>query len=118
MFKWKVNATEQCHYCNQPGYCMHMFFSCNEVMKFWNEVERNIKIYVMSNFKFRPCHLLFGINFNSNEEKDVDLLFELCTFHHLQQLCWKRIKKEKNKTETSSYFVLPIELSFTGRRTN
>ena len=36
---------------------------------FWREVEKNIKKYCMSNFDFNPCHLLFGIEFNSKKKK-------------------------------------------------
>ena len=47
---------------------------------FWNEVERNIKKYFMSNFNFKPCHLSFGIDFNSKKEKDVDIILNYALF--------------------------------------
>ena len=34
----------------------------------------------MSNFNFKPCHLLFGIDFNSKKEKDVDIILNYALF--------------------------------------
>ena len=59
--------------------CTCSFF-CNQVSMFWNEVERNIKKYFISNFNFKPCHLLFGIDFNSKKEKDVDIILNYALF--------------------------------------
>ena len=35
----------------------------------------------MSNFNFKPCHLLFGIDFNSKKEKDVDIILNYPLFN-------------------------------------
>ena len=78
-----------------------------------NEVEMNIKKYFMSNLNFKPCHLLFGLDIDI---KDIDIILNYALFTIYKRFIEKEFKKKRNKRETSSYYVLPIEISFTDRR--
>ena len=72
-------------------------------MKFWKEVEKNIKIYLMSNFNFKPCHLLFGIEFNSKKKRDVDIII-----NSMHVLLFTKALFEKNlkRKEQNRDFIL------------
>ena len=97
LFKWKVNATQQCYYCNLPGDCIHMLFSCNTVIKFWQEVEKNIKKYFMTDFNFEPRYLLSGIHFNSKKRKDIDIILNYALFSIYKSFVGKEVKKKRTE---------------------
>ena len=84
--------------------CTCSFF-CNEVSMFWNEVERTVKKYFMSNFNFKPCHLLFGIDFNSKKEKDVDIILNYALFTIYKSFVGKESKKKTTKKRLLHIFI-------------
>ena len=51
----------------------------------------------MSNFNFKPCHLLFGIDLNSKKEKDVDIILNYALFTIYKSLVGKEFKKKRTK---------------------
>ena len=71
LFKWKVNSN----------------------------VERIIEKYFMCNFNFKPCHLLFGIDFNSKKEKDVDIILNYALFTIYKSFVRKEFKRKQLKRD-------------------
>ena len=63
----------------------------------------------MSNFNLKPCHPLFGIDFNSKKKKDVDIIFNYALLTIYKSFVGKEFKKKKTKQRLLHIlFYLPV----------
>ena len=71
LHKWKIIASNKCHYCKSIDTLEHHLFYCSETKCIWDKLE----IWIYNQFELKlnltVCEVLFGIPFISNEYIEV-----------------------------------------------
>ena len=105
LFKWKINTSDLCYYCNDQGDIMHMFFLCEEITTFWTEVEKVLRKHFISDFKLKHMYIIFGYDLSSRNKKDIDIILNYAMFSIYKSFV-KKEKRTKHKLKNILYYLL------------
>ena len=68
LFKWNIEETEQCTYCNDCDTLTHFLYGCSQTKAFWQQIEKWIAYSFETHFPLSIIDVIFGIPFDNNNE--------------------------------------------------
>ena len=81
LYKMGISSSMKCKDCDANDYLEHFFVTCKKVQGLWQEIEKDINLYIGKNVTLKEQHILLGIpkiqGINSKKTKKINLAIAL-----------------------------------------
>ena len=74
LFKWKLESSNQCQWCNLKQDIKHLFFECNSVKKLWQDIGKFLRI------DLQWKHLVIGFDESNKTCKFRNLILAITLY--------------------------------------
>ena len=102
LYKWKINDSDKCCFCNCVEDYNHFFLTCEKNVHFWDTFRQCLYILTRTDFDISLEHIIFGYNIDKKNCTFVNFLLIIASFS---------VYKARIRSSETNIF-LPISLFF------